>query len=601
MVEKRDLRPNLEQLVNGLQRTATAGIARPVTDLVLQDASVEPPEGESDIPVLEPLRELDTVKVELDAARAALSESTSMFSERMAGYQAALDHVAEFLGDLSVPIEQDKVAAKLGLFIDAVMQNLTVAGVANLKQAVADELFAKLAVVDKLQALTSIITKDMIATGAVTSEKLAANAVSAGMVDVGQNARWDSNGLIFYGPVVGDQRWDDWANRDPVISLTPAGDVSVSVASEGQATAGMLPEGRVWGDAGDFNRILLAGEDIATQWAGKTDGVLSLSALQTSSILIGNSATRVLYAPLVMFPGRMYRVRVQVMARCTSQWRVDLRQSSSNVPNIGNTIQLETVFSPGGSPAHDMVSFEHYVTPQWITEAIPEEGLTMNVGVFVASTSSTNNVMVYGPHLDGRPRTFVSIEDVGFDAPIMWQSPSSNPNDSTPTAPPPPPATKTYTKGFGYRSWWQGWTANGRTGTESRPTVGGSIYGSDMYQTIMVGINNMTSTLSGSTVKAAKVTVRRASSGGYSNAKWNIGFVNAQGKPSTQPVITNFATGQSFGMGQSRQFSVPAAHLDKLRTGAFSAIAVTPAQPGSQASYGYIDPAASRIDVTYVK
>lgn len=600
MVEKRDLRPNLEQLFSGLQRTATAGIARPVTDIVLQDASVEPPDGESDIPVLEPLRELETVKVELDAARTALSESTAAFSERMAGYQAALDHVAEFLGDLSVPIEQDKVAAKLGVFIDAMMQNLTVAGVANLKQVVADELFAKLAVVDKLQALTSIITKDMIATGAITSEKLAANAVSAGMVDVGQNAKWDSNGLIFYGPVVGDQQWDDWATREPVISLTPTGDVSISVASGGQATAGMLPDGHVWGQSGDFNTLMIAGEDITEQWAGKTDGVLSISAI-SNSVTVGEAENRVLYTTLRMFPGRAYRIRAQIFARSESRWNLRIRQSASGVPTTANSVQNETVISPGGQGGFGTYQFEHIISPQWVTEEITEDGVEVGVGVFLSANSSTNNLYVYGSHLEGRPRTFLTVEDMGLDVPVMWQAPSSNPNDSVPAAPPPPPAKKTYSKRFGYRGWWQGWTANGRTGTESRATVGGSIYGSDMYTTIMVGIHNMTSALSGSRVKSAKVTIRRASSGGYGNATWNIGFVNAQGKPGRQPVLTNFVTGQSFGFGQARSFSVPAAHLDKLRTGAFSAIAVTPASPGSSSSYGYLDPGASSVTVTFEK
>lgn len=491
-------------------------------------------------------------------------------------------------------VAQD-IAAETGKFIDTMMKNLTTTGVANINQLVADRLYSKMAVVDKLQALSGIVTKDMVATGAVTSEKIAANAISAAMVDVGQNARWDSNGLTFYAPVVGNQRWDDWANRDPVVTISPTGDVSLSVASQGQATAGMLPEGRVWGDTGDFNQLMVGGEDITEPLARKTDGVLSISAL-SSGVTIGNSEVLVLYAPLIMFPGRAYRVRVQLFGACKSNWRVRIRQSATAIPAVTNTVQTEAVESPPGATGHKMVQFDHIVSPQWISETVTEEGLAMNVGVFVRSDSSSDNVSLYPAHEPGRPRSMVIVEDIGPDVPITWRAPSSNPN-----TPPPPPATKRYTKRFGYRGWWQGWTANGRTGTETRATVGGSIYGADMYQTIMMGINNMTATLSGSSVKGAKVTVRRASSGGYSNATWNIGFVNAQGVPGRQPAITNIATNQSFGFGQARTFSVPSQHLDKLRTGAFSAIAITPASPGSQASYGYVDVRAAAVEVTYEK
>lgn len=113
-------------------------------------------------------------------------------------------HESMMVGKIATSrLEASEVAAAVGVFIDAMMQHLTVTGVANLKQLVADELFAKLAVVNKLQALTSVITQDMIATGAITSEKIAANAINAAMVDVGLDARWDSTGLHFYLSVGG--------------------------------------------------------------------------------------------------------------------------------------------------------------------------------------------------------------------------------------------------------------------------------------------------------------------------------------------------------------------------------------------------------------
>lgn len=526
---------------------------------------------------------------------------------RIAGFRLQKRASAELIVDGAVTAQKiragsvtaDAIAAN-AVTADAIAANAVSAPKIEAGAVTAVKLAAGAVTTEKLAA--GAVTANEIQAGAVTSAKLAAGAVSAGMLDVGQNMRFTSNGIEIFAPAVGTQQWDDWENRDRIIHLTPAGDISISVASDGQATAGMLPEGTVWGNTGDFNQLKVGGADIFQHINTRPAGTSAIAAL-TNHLLIGNNETRILYAPVELYPDHTYLVTVHLVARSTANWKVYLRQSDRGAPTTGNSIRVHAINSPGSDSGYGygVYVFNYILHPEWTPGEYTEDGLYKTVGVFVSSDSSTDNVQVYGKYGTGVPRSFIRVEDIGSNIVVDWQAPSSNPNDSTPTAPPPPPPKKSYSKAFGYRGWWQGWTANGRTGTETRPTVGGMIYGADMYQTIMAGINNMTTTLSGSTVKSAKVTVRRASSGGYSNATWNIGFVNAQGKPSKQPVITNIATNQSFGFGQARTFSVPSKHLDKLRTGAFSAIAVTPAQPGSQASYGYLDPAASRIEVIYEK
>lgn len=90
---------------------------------------------------------------------------------------------AELIVDGAISAEQiqaNSVAAAVGKFIDGMIENLTVTGVAHLKEAVADAIYTKLAVVDKLQATDSIITRNMIASGAINASKI---TVDTGLVN----------------------------------------------------------------------------------------------------------------------------------------------------------------------------------------------------------------------------------------------------------------------------------------------------------------------------------------------------------------------------------------------------------------------------------
>ncbi len=133
-------------------------------------------------------------------------------------------------------IQGETIAAAVGVFIDAMMENLTVTGAANITEAAIGELTARIA---------SILT------------------LNAEQVVIGRDARFTSGGLVFYAPPAQGQDPEDWANRTPIIALTPTGDVAISVAKNGKITAGMTPDGDVWGKTGKFDALAVGGRDLA--------------------------------------------------------------------------------------------------------------------------------------------------------------------------------------------------------------------------------------------------------------------------------------------------------------------------------------------------
>lgn len=173
----------------------------------------------------------------------------------------------------------------------------------------------------------------------------------------------------------------------------------------------------------------------------------------------------------------------------------------------------------------------------------------------------------------------------------------------TNNVPAPAPSVSTYSKTATYQGgWgWRGVATNGAIQPNNRPTIGGVMYGSEMNNLVVVGVSNMTTNLSGSTVTKATVTVKRAAGGTASTVYWNIGFSSNSSAPTSGPAVTNIATNAAFTVGQTRTFTLTAAQANNLRTGAFRSVVVSPTNSGNANSYGYLDVAATRVDYSYRK
>lgn len=523
---------------------------------------------------------------------------------------------SDVIGDDTVKarhIVANEVAAAVGVFIDAMMNNLSVTGVANIKQVVTDELWAKLAVVDRLQALTEIITKDMIATGAVTAEKvtasqalidklitpdLLAGKIVTSMFQLGDNWRWTDDVFGAYLPVVGDQAVTDWESRVPAFEITPSGDATYTVYQEGEPTAGMQPDGTVWGTTGDFNELSVGGKPLAEVMSPYPQGMIYATALRQDVGLGVTTETRLLNAQVRMYPSRTYRVVMQLAYIDTGRVNLRVRQSASGVPVVGNTLQTE-IGRDGTGGGRGLIHYDYVLRSDDLTETIPEDGLIVNIGMFV-TMSGWANATVHGAYpvsgSPGKPRTMLTVEDMGASLDMDWVTVANN-------VPAPAPNGSTYSKTATYKGgWgWRGVAANGAIQPNNRATVGGALYGTAMNNLIVVGVSNMTTNLSGATVTKATVTVKRAAGGTASTVYWNIGFSSNSSAPTSSPSVTNIATNAAFTVGQTRTFTLTAAQANNLRTGAFRSVVVSPTNSGSSSSYGYVDVTATKVDYTYKK
>lgn len=510
-------------------------------------------------------------------------------------------------------IRANEVSAAVGVFIDAMMQNLSVTGIANIKQVVTDSLWAKLAVVDRLQVLSSIITEDMIATGAVTAEKvvasqalidklitpdLMAGKVRTSMFQLGDNWRWTDDVFGAYLPVVGDQAVTDWESRVPAFEITPSGDATYTVYQEGEPTAGMQPDGTVWGTVGDFNELSVGGKPIAGVMSPYPQGMIYATALQQDVGLGVTTETRLLNAQVRMYPSRTYRVVMQVAYIDTGRVNLRVRQSASGVPVVGNALQTE-IGRDGTAGGRGLIHYDYVLRSDDFTDTIPEDGLIVNIGMFV-TMSGWAPATVYGAYpvsgAPGKPRTMLTVEDMGASLDMDWVTVANN-------VPAPAPSVSTYSKTATYKGgWgWRGVSASGAIQPNNRATVGGSLYGTAMNNLIVVGVSNMTTNLSGATVTRATVTVKRAAGGTAATVYWNVGFSSNGSPPTTGPAVTNIATNASFTVGQSRTFTLTAAQANNLRTGAFRSVVVSPTNSGNANSYGYLDVAATKVDYSYKK
>lgn len=665
-----NLTPTLPEVLGSIARATTSSVGRASASLQVELAD-DAADGESIIPtedvtervsevgqqILEAEAEIEAAVAAVEAAQAELAATKTVFESRFADQDAALAladgryTVAEVDPDASDAVGKpvgavwevraggiverryiltgeaswtqvkaasgvlavDEVAAAVGVFIDAMMNNLSVTGVANIKQVVTNELWAKLAVVDRLQALTEIITQDMIATGAVTADKvvasqalidklitpdLMAGKIRTSMFRLGDNWRWTEDVFGAYLPVVGDQSVTDWASRVPAFEITPSGDATYTVYQEGKPTAGMQPDGTVWGTTGDFNDLSVGGKPLGEVMSPYPQGMIYATALQQDVGLGVTTETRLLNAQVRMYPSRTYRVVMQVAYIDTGRVNLRVRQSASGVPVVGNSLQTE-VGRDGTAGGRGLIHYDYILRSDDLSDTIPEDGLIVNIGMFV-TMSGWAPATVYGAYpvsgAPGKPRTMLTVEDMGASLDMDWVTVANN-------VPAPAPSVSTYSKTATYKGgWgWRGVAANGAIQPNNRATVGGSIYGSAMNNLIVVGVSNMTTNLSGATVTKATVTVKRAAGGTAATVYWNIGFSSNSSAPTSGPAVTNIATNAAFTVGQTRTFTLTAAQANNLRTGAFRSVVVSPTNSGNANSYGYLDVAATKVDYSYKK
>ncbi|RRJ85895.1 hypothetical protein EG850_10930 [Gulosibacter macacae] len=480
-----------------------------------------------------------------------------------------------------------EVAAAVGVFIDAMMQHLTVTGIANINALVADELFAKLAVVDKLQALTSIITEDMIATGAIKAHHVGANEISAAMLDVGENARWDSNGLVFYAPPQPGQAYDDWENRTPLIQIRPDGSSSVQVGDSAGLHGGITPSGLVYGTAGDFETIAVGGQDFATAISEGPRGVLS-AVVPSNGINATTANGPYLSTKFTPEPGRMYRITFGFRGGAASAENLlvaDFRQARLGASGAGSAsrrlaelvmLAAQGVSGDASGVTHIDVSGDYLLA----NSTYLSNGETV-IWIYIRTNAGT---FYLNGAVGGQITTLpvLKIEDIGAAYVVETQTVSGT------TPQPPSKVTKT---DYIWSGDAVGIRPDGSNAVDSRLTLGAyNTFGSDMAEFIWYPFD--LSRLNGATVNEALVqlTITQTYSGGQIAYYMDASTNRLSGR-------ANLSQGWG-GPGGSHNRTVPSGNLSRLI--GKGGILIAPFNVGQLSSYGYF---ASRalLRVTYTK
>lgn len=625
-------------------------------------------------------------------------------------------------------LDANEVAAAVGVFIDAMMENLTVTGVAAITQATVDNLYARMAVVEKLQATQGIITKDMIATGAITTSKLmigvAGNlipngagemggpgawskglawdttdkpdgyagsvlvvpqgattvasdwtnlevvefdvepsteyllelwakadapgcniwgrvfnqagthggnmyqipgipalagdgwasigfnvptvwtrfaaiyktkadterlhlksfwthadhspspgnvrvagvrlqkrtrgelivdgSISAAMVDVGQNAKWDSTGLRFFTPVAQGQQWDDWDSRQPLIELTPGGSSAVRVSDGMSVTAGLDPTGLVWGETGDFGNLKVAGRDFLEYVEDRPLGTLGITRVK-NNLPVNNTENHFAGVRANLYHGRSYMIQRwfgvsrssgEVQFRTYLKWGTNNVRIAQQAQGVNGDFTTPVVFQP-----------QEFGVPNG------QEVLVMQ-SIMTTTTGATGTLWADMTNKAGGAQ--MALFDMG-PATTIWEQ--------TVSAPVNPVVTRT--DAFG-TSGGQPIRPNGSLAPDGRLTTAGySVYGSDMSEYVYFPMS--VPQLNGSTVNSAVAEVQVSYS--YVNSWGTQYFIGVR----KGGVDTNIASGTAYA-GQVNSITFPAGHR-QLLVGA-QGMFLKPYQSGSPNSYG---------------
>jgi hypothetical protein len=498
-------------------------------------------------------------------------------------------------------VAAQEVAAAVGVFVDAMMTNLTSTGVANLNVAAINQVWARLAVVDRLQALTSIITRDMLATGSVTAEKItasqaffdklvtsefAAGKLGVEMFQLGENARWTEQGLVFYAPVVPGQQVDDWANRQPIIVISPNGDVSIAVAQDGEVTAGMQSTGDVWGGFGSFDELEVGGVPFIDHQGPR--GPMSAVTLSENTTL--STTERILirdkFSPL---PDRLYRFTARLSLGGNNAGYFGIKSSGSTV-SMNNTSVVNEGFGATGSDTEGKLLIA-YVPGSYFT---PNADGETEIGYTGRVKSGTTPLYAGSGTTDALSGTYFLIEDAGPDIPLDVAT-ATTPANTTPA----PPTKKQYTKTY-TASGVRGYRASGSQAGDPRILIAGSAFGAAMSERLVFSMPDaFYSDLQGATIKSAKITVRCTQVySSKTNISFYVGVTPTNGLPATMPSFTNTNEG-AITNGQTKTYTVPSGYFAAIISA--RGLTVTPKYAGSLSSYGYFDKGATKITVTYTK
>lgn len=177
--------------------------------------------------------------------------------------------------------------------------------------------------------------------------------------------------------------------------------------------------------------------------------------------------------------------------------------------------------------------------------------------------------------------------------------------EPSPTPPPPQPdPVRTYTKTWN-ASWWGTWWVGNGNGRNSGLDKDGKVAqgkppGVGYRQRGAVGFPNMTSTVSGSTIKKVEVYVYAAHWYSSAGGTLQIGTHGHTSKPGTWSGGTTGVKNQKLAKPEGRWITLPSSVHAGVKSGSVRGIQVYTSSTGSS-YYGYLTGSKTKIRVTYEK
>lgn len=395
---------------------------------------------------------LDSAKAELDSADEALSRkidgvfrnmtvtdtgylSNAVIGELAARIAKVIELEASRITAGKIGAEQINVvelAGEVARFITLDASRIRITDVADISEAVIQALAARTA--DIQQAFIQNLRTNGAAIDEAVIGDLAANIITSGLFRTakeGQRIEIDSNGFTSYG-------LDDEGNETELVKIARDGTATIDTGK-----ASLDAEGGVTGIDGRFERLLVAGRDLADIIADGPRGVVAWGRRTTMTNWRKN-LTRVIETWATLQPGRLYRITVspfQVNTNSTPSKPLWARLEFFGAPFNS----WDDVYRLNNYPLTS-TQWEHHVPGMHAVFATGESGYNLSEAKTFAFLVRTESPSAFHRIIaSGESRIDLVIEDVGPDIPsseIEWMDGAEN----TTTAPPPPPPAPAKTR-----------------------------------------------------------------------------------------------------------------------------------------------------------
>ncbi|MGQ3385301.1 hypothetical protein [Glutamicibacter sp. TV12E] len=331
-------------------------------------------------------------------------------------------------------------------------------------------------------------------------------------------------------------------------------------------------------------------------WSGLSGGLVDRMLIQDTVEIVNNRGYLITYnMPSV----RETTSGTGTVGACVLRYAVD----GALGVNTDNVIQNSRCYIAGG--AYDNPGRTIFVVGG---QDIPAGSVTIGLQAYVyegrrMETTDTADARYFN----------ISVLDIGLatkgntgkGVDLYRKLPTATaPEETTPKPPVTPPKPKQYTNTWN-ASWWGTWWVGNGNGTNSYFDSKGKVTqgrppGVGVNQRGLIGFPNMTSTLSGSTIKKVEVYVYAAHWYSSSGGTLRIATHGSTSKPSTVSSNPTVIKTQSLAKPEGRWITLPSSVHAGVLSGSVRGIHIYNASTG-YSGYGYLTGSKSKIRVTYVK